>query len=124
ADAAVRAGRRKLEPAKLQERERRVTDALGEAASQSQFKERVLRAAAEKGRRDLIPIDQEGASKVHVDTVLEPSIEKLQLERTTRSDASFALRVKARIRLLQAADSTVLYDEPFEFRSGMALFND
>ena len=52
----------------------------------------------------------------------DPSIEELRLERTTASHTSFALRVKTRVRLIRASDASIIYDQPFEYRSGTALF--
>ncbi len=122
--AALEAEKRKLPPAKFEACEERVSQALTEAAGQSRLKVRILQVAAEKGRRQLVPFDRNRTAQPHVDTILEPQIEELRLERIGRSDASFVLRVRARVSLIDSANANILYDEPFEYVSGTALFLD
>jgi hypothetical protein len=57
-------------------------------------------------------------------TLLETKVEELRLERASSSESSYALSIKARARLLRSSDSTVLYDQPFQYQSGTALFVD
>ena len=83
-----------------------------------------MQVAAETGRRQLVAIDETRMAQRRVDTVLEPKIEQIRLERTGSSDPSFALRLKARIRLTDAATTKVIYDEPYQYLSGTGLFLD
>lgn len=56
--------------------------------------------------------------------LLETRLEELRLERTTSSETSFALTMKARVRLLRRADQAVVWEQPLEYRSGTALYLD
>lgn len=122
--AAVSATKRKLSTEQLDACEQRVTQALTEAVDQARLTEKIMQVAAESGRRQLVPLDQTRLAQTRVDTVFDSRIEEIRLERTGPSDASFALRVKARVRLTDATSTKVIYDEPFEYLSGTALFLD
>ncbi len=57
-------------------------------------------------------------------TVLETKVERLRLEPAGPKETSFALTIDTRVRLLRSADGAVLYDQPFRYQSGTALFTD
>ncbi len=56
--------------------------------------------------------------------VLETTIEELRLKPKGSSETSFALNIRARARLLRAADGAVLWSQPLQYQSGTALFLD
>ena len=58
------------------------------------------------------------------DSILHARVEELHLDRTGSGDASYALHIKVRVRLVRARDDAVLYDQSAEFRSGTCLFLD
>jgi hypothetical protein len=122
--AAVSAHKRQLPGEKLAGCQERVGEALRESAEQQKFTERLMQAAAESGRRELMPLKDSRVAGRRVDTIFEPEIEQVRLERIGKADTSFALHVKARARLIDAATTNVIYDEPFEYLSGTALFVD
>jgi hypothetical protein len=96
-------------------------------AAQAVLRDSLLNAASLKTQRRFIPVESPGDSRSEgtaASARLETTVEELRLQKTNRRDDSFALLIKTRVRLVRAADGAVLYDEPFEFRSGTALFID
>ena len=131
---AAGARSRKLPADSLREEEMNLTSAMAQMAEQTKFRELFLRTAREQTRRRLVSLPSaEGAlnqpvdyrpSAERVDTVLEIALQELYLERTGRTDESFVVRIKTRARLVRADDGAVLYDQPFDYRSGSGLFFD
>jgi hypothetical protein len=124
---AVRAAHEKLEPGKLAQCEADLTQAMALMAEQKRFRDCLLEVAGEKSRTRLVPaeaLEPQPSSAVQTTAILETKVEELRLERTAAKGDSFALRIKSRLRLLRAIDGTVLYDQPFEYRSGPSLFLD
>ena len=124
---AVSASHARLGPAQLAQAETNLTVAMALMAEQQRLRDCVAKAAGEKTRRRIVTIDsanEAGFPEGPVCAVIETRIENLRLVRTGASDTSFALEIKARTRLVRARDGAVVYDEPFEYRSGTALFHD
>src|SRR3989449_3924171 len=131
----VRARNQVLSPNELSETERDLTHAMAEMAEQSQLRERILEAAKGKTRRQIVAMNAFDEAAVRmvanrpsagspVRTVLESKVEEIRLERAGSTDSSFALLIKARVRLLRSDNGNVLYDQPFEYRSEKGLFLD
>jgi hypothetical protein len=124
---AVTAGQSKATPEALTACESNLREAMTAMAAQAVLRDSLLKAASLKTQRRFIPVESPGDSRSE-DTAasarLETTVEELRLQKTTRRDDSFALLIKTRLRLVRAADGAVLYNEPFEFRSGPALFID
>jgi hypothetical protein len=124
---AISAGRKKLSPGQLSESEASLVQAMALMADQKHLREQFLKAAGEKARRHLVPVEALAslpASTDPVSAMVETRVEELRLERTGSSDTSYALTVKARARLVRAADGATLFDQPFQFRTGQGLFLD
>ncbi len=124
---AVSAGLNKLTPNQLMQSESDLAQAMALMAGQQHLRDCLLKTACDKTHRNLVPIesmDRSPANRGPVSAVLETTVEELRLERTASSDASFALLIKTRARLLRTSDGAVLYDQPFEYRSGTALFHE
>jgi len=124
---AISAGRRKLSPDQLAEAEANLGRAMSSMADQKLFRDQFLKAAGAKSRGRLLPVEalhSRPADQDPVSAMLQTRVEGLRLERAGSSDTSFALRVTARARLVRAADGTILFDRPFEYRTGQGLFLD
>lgn len=96
-------------------------------ADQHCLRDSFLQAARKQTQRPFLPVeslDQSTAGDAVASATLETVIEELRLEKTTGSDTSYALRIRTRVRLVRALDGAVLYDEPFAYQSGTALFVD
>lgn len=123
----ISSGRKKLGPDQLSQSETDLARAMALMAEQNQLCGPFLKAARDKTHRRLVPVESLAGLESRnecVDAALETRIEELRLERTGSGDASFALRIRARLRLVRAADGAILLDEPFQYRSGKALFHD
>lgn len=116
---AFGAGSAKLPPRKLWECESNLKNALTEAAAQAGFQERLLAAANQNAPR-LLRADASTRSE----TILDAKLEKLSMERLPAGPDNFALHMVARVRLIEAGSGIVLFEQPFEFVSGGALFID
>jgi len=125
--SAIGATHSKLPPEKLAAAEARLARAMAMMTDQRRFRDSVLKAGNQRSRGSLVPAEALAAAAPEagpVSAVLATRVEELRLERTGKGDTSFALRVKARARLLRADNHAVLYDYPFEYQSGTALFLD
>lgn len=125
--SAISAKCSRLSPEKLAAVEANLTQAMTMMADQRSFRDWVLKTGNERSRGSLVPVEALAAAPREagpVGAVLETRVEELRLERTGKRDTSFALRIKGRVRLLRADDQAVLYDYPFEHRTGTALFLD
>ncbi len=131
----VRAGNQGLSPDGLSETERELALAMAELAEQGHLRDRISEAAKVKTRRQFVAMNAMDEAAFHsvanrpsarpaVQTILETKVEEIRLARTGSTDGSFALLINARVRLLRPADGNVMYDQPFEYRSGKALFLD
>jgi len=124
---ALGANHNMLSAEQLAEAEARLTQVMARMADQRRFRDLLLEVGNEGMQGSLVPAEGLAAPAPAVGSasaVLETRIEELHLVRTGKRDTSFALLVKARVRLLRADDNTVLYDYPFEYQSGTALFLD
>lgn len=92
-------------------------EAIVAAGQVSRARRFVLLAAADA--TGAAPFDQQ-----RVASVLETSVTELRLERLGSGDASFALRIEARARLLRQADAAVLSDTTFTYQTPPDLFLD
>ena len=123
ANAAITA-RHRLNDEQLADSEKTLASAMLAMAKQSHFRQRLLQAANDRRPGQLLSIDQAKKQRRQpMDAALDAQVEELRLERATSSDASYTLRIKARIRLVRS-DGTVLYDHPAEYRSEPGLFID
>jgi hypothetical protein len=104
-------------------------------AQQNHLRDRILDAAKFAGQRRFVPLPASGvpaqqrenhepAATPLVGTILETSVEELRLERKGAGDSSFALVIKARVRMLRSSTGELISDETFEYQSGKALFLD
>src|SRR5262249_39741843 len=123
---ALKGANEKLSPEKMVQCEADLIESMPRMAEQQRFRDCFLKVAGEKTRTQLTPAEsfQYQASADPPGAILETRIEELRLERTVPQGDSFALRIKSRMRLLDAPGGTVLYDQPFEYRSGASLFLD
>ncbi|HWH70581.1 MAG TPA: hypothetical protein VNT26_14430, partial [Candidatus Sulfotelmatobacter sp.] len=123
---AFRAGER-LTPEQLSQCNSNLARAMSAMAQPQHFRDWIVKAAAEKTRRRLLPaeqLDQRPGRPAPVDAVLETCTKQLRLERTGSADTSFALHIQTRVRLLRVRDNAVLYEQPLEYRSANCLFLD
>jgi hypothetical protein len=104
-------------------------------SQQHHLRDRILDAAKVAGRRRFVPRapadvpapqreNHELTATPLVGTILETRVEELRLERKGAGDSSFALRIKARVRILRSSTGEVISDEAFEYQSGEDLFLD
>lgn len=118
---------RRLDSATLSQVEERLQKSIAAMAAQRHLRDALLKAASAQSHRRFLPMQalaNPSSQSVPVSALLESKLEELRLERTGKGDESFALRMKARARVVRVADGKVLYDEPFEYQSGAALFLD
>lgn len=101
--------------AELAERERALTNALSQMATQQPFRAALTQTAAEKIR---------GGFSSPADAVLNVRVDDLRLERAGSSEGSYFLRIRTHARLIRAADGTVCFERSAEYRSGKCLFLD
>jgi hypothetical protein len=123
----VRAGSQVLSPDELSESERDLAIVLAAMADQSQLRDRILGLAKERTRRQFVAmktVASRPSAGAGVQTILESRIEEIRLARTGSTDRSFALLISARVRLRRPDDGSVLYDQPFAYRSDNALYLD
>ena len=129
------AARGRLPQSKLAECEAGLASAMAIMAQQHHLRDQILAAAKASSRRQFIALDSradsarasgnsELATRPLVGTILETEVEELRLERKGSGDASFALRIKARVQTLRASTGEVISDEVFAYRSGQDLFFD
>ena len=124
---AARGKMEKLDAGALSRSEWNLHGALEAMAAQSHLRDALLKVAATQTQRRLLPIQALANPKTSsgpVGAIVETKVEELRLERTGKGDDSFALRMKARARVVRSSDGQVMYDEPFEYLSGTALFDD
>lgn len=100
--------------------------AFDNMSQQNHLRDRILEAGNAAGRRRFVPLPApEGpAQPPFVGTILETRVEELRLDRKGAGDSSFALWIKARVRMLRASTGEVISDEAFEYQSDEALFLD
>jgi len=124
---AVHASRSKMPLESLAACEADLEQVMTAMADQQCLRDSFLKAASAQTQRRFLPVEALG-SAMPEDTVpsatLETVLEELRLQKTTASDTSYALLIKARVRLVRAQDGAVLYDEAFSYQSGTALFVD
>ena len=124
---AVHGKVQRLDPGDLSRAEWNLHNATEAMSAQPHLRDALVKTAAAQTHRRLLPMQALGNPKtenVPVSAVLESKIEEVRLVRTGKGQDSFALRIKARARVARASDGKVLYDEPFEYLSGTALFHD
>ena len=117
----------KLDPAAFSRSEWNLHAAMEAMAAQSHLRDALLKVAATQTQRQLLPMQALANPKTSggpIGAIVETKVEELRLERTGKGDDSFALRMKARARVVRASDGKLMYDEPFEYLSGTALFHD
>jgi len=131
----IHAAHSRLSPDKLAECEAGLARAFDTMAQQNLLRDRILDAARVAGRRRFVllaaaglpaPPRENGNPAVDppVGTILETHVQELRLERKGAGDSSFALRIKARVRMLRSSTGEVISDEVFEYQSGEDLFLD
>jgi hypothetical protein len=123
---AVSAPRQKAPPDKLLEAEASLSRAMSAMAVQENLQQALLRSVGEQSHRRVLSLAP-GSSASTCDAasaVIEAGLEELRLERTGAGDSSYALRIKARARLVRQADGVVLADRRYEYTSGKAMFID
>jgi hypothetical protein len=131
----VHASRSRLPQDKLAECEAGLAQALTNMSQQHHLRDRILDAAKVAGRRRFVPLapadvpapqreNHELTATPVVGTILETRVEELRLERKGAGDSSFALRIKARVRMLRSSTGEVISDQAFEYQSGEDLFLD
>jgi hypothetical protein len=131
----IQASRSRLPQDKLAECEAGLVQALTNMSQQNHLRDRILDAAKDAGRRRFVPLpasdvpaqqreNHEPAATPLVGTILETRVEELRLERKGAGDSTFALRIKARVRMLRSSTGEVISDEAFEYQSGEDLFLD
>jgi hypothetical protein len=123
---AVSAPHQKAPPDKLLEAEANLTRTLSAMAAQEKLQHELLRSMGEQSNRRVLPLAP-GSSALACDAasaVIEARLEELRLERTGSKDSSYALRLKARARLVRQADGIVLSERRYEYMSGKAMFID
>jgi hypothetical protein len=129
------ASRSRLSQDKLAESEAGLTEALAAMAQQNLLRDRIITAAKAAGHRRFVALassknpageraNGESAAAPRVGTVLETRVEELRLERKGDGDSTFALRIKARVRMVRPNTGQVLSDTAFEYLSGEELFLD
>ncbi len=120
---------------KLAECEAGLAAAMAVMAQPQHLRDQILAAAKASSRRQFVALDPPPDSKLPsgigelatnplVGTILEAEVEELRLERKGSGDSSFALRIKARMRMLRSGNGDVISEEAFEYQSGQALFLD
>jgi len=131
----VQASRGRLSQDKLAECEAGLARALTNMSQQHYLRERILDTANVAGRRRFVPLPASDVPAQQrenhapeatplVGTILESCVEELRLERRGSGDSSFALRIKARVRMLRSSTGEVISDETFEYQSAQELFLD
>ena len=131
----IQASRSRLPQDKLAECEAGLAQALTNMSQQNHLRDRILDAAKVAGGRRFVPLgpsdvpapqreNHELTATPLVGTILETRVEELRLERKGTGDSSFALRIKARVRMLRPSTGEVISDEAFEYQSGEDLFLD
>ena len=123
---AVSAAHQRLPADKLSEAEASLARVMSEMAGQENLRQALLQSAGEQTRRRVVPLAP-GADVSTCGTasaVVEASIEELRLDHTGAGDSSYALRIKARARLVRQSDGAILSDKPYEYQSGKAMFID
>jgi hypothetical protein len=128
---SIREGTKKMPAEGLTESAADLAKAMAGIAVQNRLRDAVLKVTREKTRlRFVVPSDSDNevddrlSARDGIDTVLELGLESLRLQRTSSKETSYALFMNVRARLVRAADGTVLYDSPLQYRSGTALFID
>jgi hypothetical protein len=116
----------RLEPDRLAICESNLLCQMNTMAAQERFQNWVSKTADEKTRRRLILVEGTNttASQPCAESLLETRVREMRLERTGKGDSSYALLIKALVRLSRTADGAVLYERPVEYRSGTCLFLD
>jgi hypothetical protein len=116
----------RLSPDKLAICESNLLYQMNTMAAQERFQNWVSKTADEKTRRRLILVEVTNttAGQPYAESRLETRVREMRLERTGKGDSSYALLIKAQVRLTRTADGAVLYDRPVEYRSGTCLFLD
>ena len=129
------ASRSRLPQDQLAECEAGLAQAFGTMSQQNHLRDRIVDAAKVAGRCRFVPLaasdvpapqreNHEPTATPLVGTILETRVEEIRLERKGAGDSSFALRIKARVRMLRASTGEVISDEAFEYQSGKDLFLD
>lgn len=116
-----------MTPDKLSASESDLKQTMEEMSNQERLRDFVLQAAGEKIHRRVVPLESTESSSPGLmasGMLLETRLEELRLERRASNDTSFGLRIKARARLSRLPDRALLYEQPFEYQSGTALFVD
>ena len=126
---AIEARVAKVSPETLAEAREDVTAAMAEMAKPDHLRDSFLKAARESTRRRF-SVGESGTDLDHLvvedpnTVILMLSVEEFRLSRRTSKDTSFALFIRTRARLIRSADGVVMYDQPFDFRSGEGVFID
>jgi hypothetical protein len=127
----INASRSRLPQDKLAEVEAGLAQALTNMSQQNHLRDRILDAAKVAGRRRVVLLasspqreNPELTATPLVGTILETRVEELRLERRGAGDSSFALRIKARVRMSRSGTGEVIRDETYEYQSPEDLFLD
>jgi hypothetical protein len=115
--------RERLSADKLSNCESNLLRGMITMAGQEQFRNWISKITGEKTRRRLILFDS-ADDILRAETLLETQVLELRLERTGKSDSTYALRIKALVRLSRTADGAVLDERPVEYCSGTCMFRD
>jgi hypothetical protein len=116
----------RLSPDRLVVCESNLLYQMNTMAAQERFQNWVSKTTDEKTRRRLILVEVTNttAGRPWAESLLETRVREMRLERTGKGDSSYALLIKAMVRLSRTADGAVLYERPVEYRSGTCLFLD
>lgn len=123
----INAAGARLPHEKLAQAQTELAKTMSMMADQRRFRDSVLKAGNERSPGSLVSADslvQAEAEAGAAAALLETKVEEMRLVRVRKGESSFALRVKARARLLRPDDCAVLYDCPVEYQSGTALYID
>jgi len=124
---AIRASHLRLTPNELSNIESGLTQAMHSMADQKHLAQLLPESARRLDRCSVISLasaSKPDAAPQPVGAVLEVQVNKLQLQRLSKSDGSYVLCIAARARVLSASGGTVLCDRPYEYCSGKAMFID
>ncbi len=132
---AIRASHSRLSDEDLDVCKKVLAKAFCTMSQQDHLRDRVLDAARVCGQRRFVAVPSSGGATApredlgfgldpRVGTILEPRVVEIRLQRKGKSDASFALWIKARARMLRASTGEVIRDETFEYQTGQDLFRD
>lgn len=128
--SGIQASRERLPANKLTEVQAGLASAMSNMSQQHHLRDAIITAAQRNCPRRFVLMDAQTDSRtqrnqaLRVGTILETSVDELRLEKLGAGDASFALRIQARARLLRASDRAVLRDTTYTYQTDQELFLD